>query len=596
MSEFMKIDSRHKTFLLLLLCLLAIAIWAQPIWYTPGMRGINDWDPTMHRFEALRQTIVTYHQWPGHNPWIMGGVPLLGYPSFTILSIKGLLILLFGTYWGLRLGVLVYLFILFIGAWKLSSIWWEGRFIRLIFSFYATANSALIYHVAGGHLLFQSFCFIPLAFYFLLRFNQDKWSGLKAAIVLGAAFNDSFIYMVQYGLLIVVCVYLYFLISNYKENSRALMRWIAIFTPVFLALIFYRAITFWQIAVDYPRLSGWRAHYQWIEVLKYYLFPYTKFQTAASCQLCATTPEVCSYIGIVAFIFTLISFRKGLKWWHGMMILLVWAGIGNDSYFHIMRWIQKIPTFSSHVCFARIRVVTLLFFAIAAVSGLSYVWEKCKDHEFRFLRYIVFGFGVLMTVEVLLVSYLVMRSSHIKSTAAFTDGTAHKFQNIGSLPQPVGSPGTLLFTYDAIRMNLGWLRGYGESYIVGEDTIRVGRDEPGYKGEFVQNGRAVDPVFWSPNRILLKGLDPSAAVIINMNPGRPWYGNGKQLFPNYRIVELEKPFNVMPDEKGVVELIYRYPGQLFGILGTLFWSIVSLFVVVLYRNRSKQLTSAKACY
>lgn len=565
------------------LSILAVAIWAYPLWLTPGMTGVFDWDFAMHRFEAIRRTVLEFRQWPGHNPWNTGGVPLLGLSAKSLLSIQGLLVLAFGTYWGLRLGVLIYLCIGFIGAWKLSEIWWKDRFIRLIFCFYVIANTAMIFHITVGHLTMQTFWLMPLLFYFLLKFREDKWSGLKAAIVLGVAFNDSPNYMVQYGMLVLSCIYIYLFISNYRVNLSALVRWMVQFIPLFAALTFYRSITILQTALDYPRLSDWKFHYESISLLKLYLFPYTELTRVASCEWCANTWEVCSYVGIVAFILFLASFRKGLRWWHGMIALLVWAGSGNDSYFHIMYWIQKIPTFSSHLCFSRIRVFALLFFGVAAVSGVNYFWMKYKDHRFKPLRYVVFGIGILMVVEVLLVSHIIMKSSHIKFTSAPVTGTVNKFQNISSLPRSEKAPETLCFVYDAIKMNLGWLRGYGDSNLP-DNTVRIGRDEPGYAGEFHQNGRAVEPVYWSPNRILLKGLDPHSPLVVNMNPGNPWYNNGKQLFPQYRIVEMREPFEVMPDENGVVELTYKYPGQKLGVIGMIILLIISVLVVRKYKK------------
>jgi hypothetical protein len=390
--------------------------------------------------------------------------------------------------------------------------------------------------------------------------------------------------MVQYGMLILGCIYVYLFISNYRVNSKALVQWVTIFIPIFLTLTFYRTITILQMALDYSRVLNWKTHYEWKELLKYYLFPYTKLAVVASCKWCSTTWEVCSYIGIIAFTLTLVSFWKGFKWWHGMIILFVWAGIGNDSYFHIMYWIQKIPTFSSHLCFSRIRVFTLLFFGIAATSGLNYIWIKCKNHKFRPLRYVVFGIGIFMIAEVMLVSHLIMKSSHVKLAPWTGENPANIFQNISSLPQPEKSPGNVYFVYRAIRMNLGWLRGVGESYLPG-DTIRVGRDEPGYIGEFRQNRQVIWPVYWSPNKILLRGLDPSTPLIINMNPGSPWYNNGKQLFPRYRIVEMQKSFEVMPDENGTVDLTYKYPGQKLGVMGTIMLALISVLVILFYRKK-----------
>jgi len=567
---------------IILLSLLVVAVWALPIWFTPQMTGVCDWDCAMHRFEALRRTILEFKQWPGNNPWSSGGLPLLGHPGIGLFSLSGLLVLILGTFWGLRLAVLIYLFLGFIGAWKLSGIWWKDRFIKLIFIFYVIANPAMIYHITVGHLLFQTFWFMPLLFYFLLRFKEDRWSGLKAAIVFAAAFNESPSYIVQYGALILLCISIYFCLANYRQNSKMLLRWFLLFIPIIAALTFYRTITILQILSDFPRLSDFKAHYEWAHLAKLYFFPYTKIinLSPSKYKFIGVTWESASYVGLGAFLLALASLRRGFRWWHAMIVMLVWAGAGNDSPFYIMYWIQKIPSFSSHGCFTRIRMFTLLFFGIAAVGGLNYIWMKYKGY--RFLRYVVICIGILMVSEVLVVSHLIMKSSHIKLASWKGDNLANKFQTISSLPPPREAPDLVILTYRAIRMNLGWLRGHGDPYIPAA-SVRVARDEEGYIAEFYQGGQEVVPRYWSPNRILLEGLNPRQPLVINLNPGSPWYGNGKQLFPQYRIVEPLRLFKVMPDENGVVELTYRYPGQRAGIIGTIILLIISGLVVVLLK-------------
>ena len=90
-SKTMKIDRKYENIVLLLFCFLAVAIWALPIWFTPGMVGIYDWDSSMHKFEAIRRTVLEFSQWQGHDPWTVGGVPLVGNPAIGgLLSIKGI--------------------------------------------------------------------------------------------------------------------------------------------------------------------------------------------------------------------------------------------------------------------------------------------------------------------------------------------------------------------------------------------------------------------------------------------------------------------------------------------------------------------------
>jgi hypothetical protein len=574
-SSWLKI--KHNDNYILLFCFLIVLAWSSPLWLTPGKIGICDWGFFIPRFEVLRRTILEYKQWLGNNPWNTGGQPLLGNPGVGLVSIKGLFALLFGSVWGLKLAAPVYLIIGLWGAWKLSGIWWSDRFVRVVFCLYVIANPAMTYHVSVGHVNFQTFYFFPLMLYYLLNFRLDKWSGLKAAVVAGLTINDSPTYMTQYALLTLGCVFIWLCIKNYKQHARSLINWTLLFLSVLLTVSFYRIVTILEIAFDFPRILDYRIHYEIKTLLKAYFIPYTAMYTFSSHKYCQCSWEICCYIGIIAFLLAVLSLYRGFKWWHMAIILFVWAWVGNDSYFHIMYWLQKIPSFSSHLCFSRIRVFALFFFGIAAAWGLSYLRIKCNDYSVSIFRYGVIFIGILMAVEPLAVSYNIMKRSHVEFPQGTKFDYKSKFQNIRSLPNWSRLPPRVYPSYEAMMMNLGWLDDYGDSYLPGK-TVRLSRDEPGYIAEFVQNGSGVEPVYWSPNKIIFEGLDPNKPLVLNMNPGNPWYCNGIQLFPKYRIVEQEEPFEVMPNKNGVVELTYIHPGQKTGLIGTLIFLVISVFV------------------
>jgi hypothetical protein len=572
---------------ILILGLLIVAFWASPLWLVAGKSGIHDWHYSMERYEAVRRTLLEFKQWPGNNPWTLGGLPLLGNPSVGILSIKGLFVLLMGTFWGLRISLVAYLFIGFLGAWKLSSIWWESKFVRTIFCFYVTANPALIYHITLGHLLFQTFYFFPILLYFLLRFKEDRWSGLKSAIIAGIAINDCPAYSVQYGLLILGGIFIWLYISNRKKYRQSLLNWMLLFFPTLIALSFYRIVTVLQLAIDFPRYSIWKYHLEFKTLLEAYFVPHTGIFYFSSLGDCAGSWEVCCYVGIIAFVLIIWGWLRSFRWWHILIILLVWAGAGNNNYFYIMYWIQKIPGFSSHSCITRIRMFTLLFCGISASWGLSSLWDKYKHLRIRVSKAIIFFIGVLMAVEVLAVSHKIMNSSHIKLPFQYSYNPKNKFQNTRSLQYPYELPSQCFLVYEAMKLNLGWLGVYARDPWLSSDCIRLGRDEPTYIAEFHQNGLAVEPTFWSPNRIVFNNLKSNIPLVINMNPGKPWYCNSVQLFPQYKIVEQLKPFEVMPSKEGVVDLVYRYPGQKLGLTGTIIFLFISFLVICFKKKRYK---------
>ena len=555
-------DNTYKWHFTLVLILLFIGLWSQPLWLTPGKAGSFDWGTQMVRFESLRRTILQYHQWPGNNPWTLGGIPILGNPSVFIISVRGLLVLLFGTYWGLRFSILFYLFICFYGSWKLSGFWWQNRHIRLLFSLYVTANPAMIYHLSVGHILFLNFYLFPLLLYLLLSYKDDKWAGLKAGLVMAVAINESPAYMPQYATLILGSMFVWLCIKNYKHAAKQLLRWALLFVPVLLALSFYRIATVLELAHDYSRITGLTWHYDLDVLLEAYLVPHTRLSFICS-GLAGGCWEVCCYFGIAAFIFWVRNLIRGLKWHHIMTILIIWAAAGNDSYFHIMYWIQKLPTFSSHLAFVRIRVFIFIFFGIAVINEFELLKSKILAQTNQ-KKWVILIAAVLIG-EVFLVSHLIARHSHPEPIVNPSYTPEAKFQSVKKIEHSYIHKSWT--AYEAMRMNLGWLDGFGASNLPPE-TICLDRDDSNYISEFHQGGVAVEPAYWSPNKILFKDLDPEKALTVNLNPGNPWYCNGVKAFPDYRIVELDKSFIVFPDSTGTVSLTYLYPGQKTGLIGT----------------------------
>jgi hypothetical protein len=429
---------------------------------------------------------------------------------------------------------------------------------------------------------------MPLFFYYFLRFKEDRWSGLKAAIVYGLAFNDIPNYTVQYMTVIVALLYFWFLFISTKEARLRLMRWLALFVAISLTLISYHVITILEAATEYPRISDLRFHYSWDVILKTYFYPFTDVVKAFAAppgvsgwSCVQSTHETACYVGIISTLVALASFRRGLRWWHVITIVLILAGLGNDSIFWPMYWLQKLPTFSSHLCFSRVRMITVFFIGITVTWGLWVLWEKYRIKAYA--RRIVIFIGLFIAIEHFVLGFMIIHGTHIdiekappfyRSHYAYI-GRSSEFMNV-----------SVLSPYEATKLNIGILRGGGDSHLPmnywdGKKGYKgpLGSDEKGYIAEFVQEGKGVKPVYWSPNRIKFKELNPNLPLIINMNPGRAWYNNGQQLFPDYRLVEVYTPFAVMPNEDGIVDLTYRFPGRTLGILVTAFMFIVSIVVI-----------------
>ena len=115
-----------------------------------------------------------------------------------------------------------------------------------------------------------------------------------------------------------------------------------------------------------------------------------------------------------------------------------------------------------------------------------------------------------------------------------------------------------------VRSGLGYacvMRGYGViegyepmlGYRRNAPTLRRPREHPDYQGEsWTARGR-VEPVYWSPNRMVFQ-VDPGEEVFINQNPGSWWWINGRRAFAGLRCAELMVPFAAKADATGRLEL------------------------------------------
>ena len=139
-----------------------------PLWLSADSAILGDENSMFQRYEAFRQTIVNYNQWPGLNPWVAGGQPLEGYPNVFAFSIKSILVLIFGTQLGIGISIILYIFIGYIGSWLLASIFWKNEVVKNIFAILVVFNEPLFFHLSAGHIIFYVYYLIPLILYFSL--------------------------------------------------------------------------------------------------------------------------------------------------------------------------------------------------------------------------------------------------------------------------------------------------------------------------------------------------------------------------------------------------------------------------------------------
>jgi catechol 2,3-dioxygenase-like lactoylglutathione lyase family enzyme len=137
----------------------------------------SDWDWQFALYESCRQALVVHHELPTWDPFVQGGMPLLGHPEGLCFYPGFVLPLVFGTDLGLRLLVLTHLWLLVWGAWLagreigLGPVAAHGGGIVLALSSYLAGT------IVKGHIVFLGLGWVFLA-WVALRRGRWELSGL----------------------------------------------------------------------------------------------------------------------------------------------------------------------------------------------------------------------------------------------------------------------------------------------------------------------------------------------------------------------------------------------------------------------------------
>lgn len=136
----------------------------------------GDFDQQSQYYEAARVSILHYHQFPFWNPWESGGMPLYNNPQYGLISIQSLTTLIFGTFAGLKIAYLIYVFIGFSGMYVFTKRVFGASTLRAILLSYVWIFCGFFSYHGIDHLGFSLMHFLPwLLYLFTLRHNDKTW-------------------------------------------------------------------------------------------------------------------------------------------------------------------------------------------------------------------------------------------------------------------------------------------------------------------------------------------------------------------------------------------------------------------------------------
>jgi hypothetical protein len=470
------------------------------------------------------------------------------------MSMATPLILIFGSTTGLGLSAVLCLWIAIEGAYRLAWLWfrepWSAATAALVYGL----NGAVIINTAWGYVLPMSYCSVPWLAICAFRIGDRLVYGLGLGFWLAFVVMNGIQYISLYAGLLMAIVWLRALrMQAPEQRDRLLVNTLAAIGTS-LALCGWRLATVLLVLKDdqRERMSSWDESPFSIPH-QLLTRPAPDWPTLVPVQHLATYTETTSYVGPVVVLLVLVSLARGWRWWHTLTAFSAWLALGSMHWYHPSHWLQDWPLFASTHVVTRWRFIAMLGLGLAAGSVLA-EWRRSDQQRFR----------VAAILLVLILGVDLFALAHRQLRLAF------------SVPPEAGQfPGPPVSEIVNVRDGLGYpcvMRGYGVirgyepmlgGYRRDAPTLRRAREDPDYRGEAWTASGTVEPVFWSPNRIVFQ-VTPGEEVFINQNPGSWWWVNGQPAFPERRCAELLVPFVARADATGRLQLTIHPRGLMLG--------------------------------
>jgi len=529
--------------------------------------GIQDWDAFLTRNSVSWASVIKYGQFPLWNPYSLGGVPHLAHPETNVLSLPFFIDLTFGVLIGVRVSIVLHLFIGLAGMYTLA------RHLQL--SLTASVVAAVLFMGNSMYFLFLAtgtssiglaIAYMPWAMLFFLK----ACARLSYALAAGAVLTLMWLQGGTYNfflILLMMAVYALVMVVSGEYPVRMMLRVLATIAGSPLLLGAVRFFPSLEFTLKYPRkiviYSGFS-----VESLLYGLLG--RDQTLGSILgkseaqglwrgFTHAMDEVGMYVGIVPCLLCLAgilvhvipvqavsvgqppplaSRRRHHAALLCCLMISLWLGFGNRCEpLSLWQWFNSVPPFSFMRTSERFRFTIMLFVAIFAGIGFQAAMERVAKK----MPSPQWGTKLAIAVAAAILSDLfVVNSPALQDAFSIPPlPTPHSesFVQLGGFPE-YGRQG---IEHDGDRYHL--YRSYGAMYpaflsnagsvyaleSVPAPNKAIVLTAPEYRGEVFLEGTAgvVRYGLWSPNRLTITvEAEGEGHVVVNQNYYDGWKAKG----------------------------------------------------------------------
>jgi hypothetical protein len=562
---------RNSKLIKFLLLSAPILWWLWPYLKTGRNNTYGDYDYYFQLYEAVRVSILKYHQFPWINPWISGGVPLFANPQLGLPSLHFPLILVFGSVLGLKLSFVIYYLLGFWGMRKLLvDVICSSRTIASIISYIWVFNGFFTAHQLG-HFTFLLYMLVPGLLYMYVKSRSSIRWNLTWVISTAVFILSSPHYAVIQSLLALSLVIIVDLVVL-RNLSIARLKRLAYSLMGLVVLTLWRLVFIAQFVTEWPRDPTTLLREPPIlpsVAFKAFIYPLQNTTVALP-----ATPygwhEVSMFIGtfgvisLLCALIILLKYRRSMSQKERKITLISFllipamfvTALGDFHKFSPFNIIQHLPILSSMRVASRWSI-WIIFIGLCLISYSS--------TRSSFTRKVVTVLVSISLFQVVVSNYNFGNFFIFRAQKFASEGQPFKQVDyareeliddskeaeVKAKESVIGFPLYKEFMYEAT------LSGYGLVHAADSlvdtrtvPTIRCGSGPSGCPLILTDNATVE---YWSPNKIILKRT-ASGSISLNINPSSYYLVNNVRQFKSSRVVETLEKFEINdPSEKIVIE-------------------------------------------
>lgn len=329
--------------------------------------GSGDWDLTYSTFEAARISILQYGEWPSYQPYLAFGSDLNANPQAVHASIFFIPVLLFGSFYGIKITILIALLIGLFGAKKLFQLIGAEVLISTLMAMVFVASPFFSRHIIeAGHSNFLYMLLLPYLFFHVLSFykSQKIFHFLMASLILTQtlAGGAPFAFIVSCLAIVLWSIGLVWIekIKLYKA------------LPNILIIVIATGLNLWKIL---PILDLWNETPRLVNDetginLLIFLHALNDSPTDTSTYHAWHEISIGFPLVLLAFIIYKIQIVNSYFKWILLFIPIIWLGLGNIPAY-VNPWYvlnHYVPGFTSLRAPYRFGGLSLLILSIAFVK------------------------------------------------------------------------------------------------------------------------------------------------------------------------------------------------------------------------------------